>query len=84
VHARGAVEAVAVEEGDGGDFEFCGAGDEVFWLGGGFEEGKGAGCVELYVRFCNCCSHIFSSGFILQFSAGKRSVAQRGWHSETG
>ena len=49
VHARGAVKAVAVEEGDGGDFEFLGAGDEVFGLGGAFEEGEGAGGVELDV-----------------------------------
>jgi hypothetical protein len=61
VHARGAVEAVAVEEGDGGDFEFLGAGDEVFGLGGAFEEGEGAGGVELDVM-CNFCGHIFSQG----------------------
>ena len=61
VHARGAVEAVAVEEGDGGDFEFLGAGDEVFGLGGAFEEGEGAGGVELYV-ICNFLGHIFFSG----------------------
>jgi hypothetical protein len=60
VHARGAVEAVAVEEGDGGDFEFLGAGDEVFGLGGAFEEREGAGGVEFYVM-CNFLrSHIFS------------------------
>jgi hypothetical protein len=32
VHARGAVEAVAVEEGDGGDFKFDGTVNEVFGL----------------------------------------------------
>jgi hypothetical protein len=57
VHARGAVEAVAVEEGDGGDFEFLGAGDEVFGLRGSFEEGEGRRGVELDV-ICNCWGHI--------------------------
>jgi hypothetical protein len=61
VHARGAVEAVAVEEGDGGDFELLGAGDEVFGLGGAFEEREGAGGVEFYV-ICNFLGHIFSQG----------------------
>ena len=61
VHAGGAVEAVAVEEGDGGDFEFEGAGDEVFGLGSAFEEGEGAGGVELDV-ICNFIGHIFFSG----------------------
>jgi hypothetical protein len=49
VHARGAVEAVAVEEGDGGDFEFHRARKEVLGLGGSFEEAEGAGGVELDV-----------------------------------
>jgi hypothetical protein len=47
VHAGGAVDAVAVEQGDGGELDFEGALDEVFGLGGGFEEGEGAGGVEL-------------------------------------
>jgi hypothetical protein len=57
VHARGAVEAVAVEEGDGGDFEFGGAGSQVFGLGGSFEEGEGRRGVKLDV-ICNCCGHL--------------------------
>jgi hypothetical protein len=61
VHARGAVETVAVEEGDGGDFEFGGALDEVLGLGGSFEEGEGAGGVELYV-ICTYYCHIYPQG----------------------
>jgi hypothetical protein len=53
VHARGAVEAVAVEEGDGVDFEFGGALDEIFGLGGAFEEAEGAGGMEFDVIICN-------------------------------
>jgi hypothetical protein len=49
VHACRAVEAVAVEKGDGGDFEFHRTLNEVFRLRGAFEEAEGAGCVELDV-----------------------------------
>jgi hypothetical protein len=57
VHARGAVEAVAVKESDGRDFEFLGAGGEVFGLGGCFEEAEGRRGVELDV-ISNCCGHL--------------------------
>jgi hypothetical protein len=47
--AGGAGEGVAVDQGDGGEAEFDGAVDEVFGLGGAFEEGKGGGAVEFGV-----------------------------------
>ena len=45
--AGGAVEAVAVGEGEVGVAEFSGAGDEVLWGGCSVEEAEGAAGVEL-------------------------------------
>jgi hypothetical protein len=61
MHTRRAVEAVAIEEGDGGDFQFQGTLDEVLGLGGSFEKREGAGGVELNI-VCNGVGHIFFSG----------------------
>ncbi len=49
VEAGGAVDAVAVEQGDGGEVELDGGADEGLGLRGAFEKAEGAGGVELDV-----------------------------------
>jgi hypothetical protein len=50
VEAGGAIDAVAVEQGEGGEAEVGGAGDEGFGQRSAFEEAEGRAGVEIRIH----------------------------------